>query len=727
METLVRTPQAIFMQPQRLKVPLFQRPYVWNQERQWEPLWNDVIRVAERLRKRPFDRAQPHFLGAVVMQQVPTQAGLMMERTIIDGQQRLTTLQLLLDALHAELVAVQATAPSMRLEPLIANAAPFCTKSEDRFKVWPTNRDRPAFMAVMAAPPPVDYAAVGHKGERMVEAHRFFSQQARQWLSEGGAAEVENRANVIETVVRELLQMVVIDLAQDENAQEIFETLNDRGAPLTAADLIKNFVFQRLLESGADVQAAYEANWKEFETSFWEREINVGRVRLSRSSIFLNHWLVARTGTEVVTREVFARFKTFSSDTRVPMPALLEQVRRAAVVYREFITKASTLSGPVDRLGLFGYRTGVLESEVIKPLVLYLFDPEQPSIPEDQVNKGLNVIESWMVRRMLVRATTKAYNKLVAEIIAELQKSNRGRAGDLIQDFLARQDSDSGYWPDDDDLRKEVCRLLAYRRLGRGRLRMILEAIEDHRRGWTHGKAGLGGERVARGTYAIEHVMPRSWQKHWPPAAGFRDDADRDQQVHTLGNLTLLTGRLNSKVSNAAWSGERGKRKGLEESDVLILNRDILKVAPEAWSDEMIRTRTAELANMILEIWPAPAGHRSGFAEKTASRRKVDLAELIDAGVLQPGMKLYPRKKQFAHRTATLLSDGRVEVDGVAYQRPGHAASAIVGKPMTGFWFFLVDPESKRSLRDVRQAYVDEMAVDVDDEDADDDGEDDES
>jgi len=660
------------------------------------------------------------------MQQVPTQAGLMMERTIIDGQQRLTTLQLLLDALHAELQAVQATAPSMRLEPLIANAAPFCTKPEDRFKVWPTNRDRPAFMAVMAAPPPVDHAAVGHKGERMVEAHRFFSQQARQWLAEGGAAEVENRANVIETVVRELLQMVVIDLAQDENAQEIFETLNDRGAPLTAADLIKNFVFQRLLESGADVQAAYEANWKEFETAFWEREINVGRIRLSRSSIFLNHWLVARTGTEVVTREVFARFKTFSSETRVPMPALLEQVRRAAVLYREFITKAATLSGPVDRLGLFGYRTGVLESEVIKPLVLFLFDPEQPSIPEDQVNKALNAIESWMVRRMLVRATTKAYNKLVAEIVAEVQKSDRGRAGDLVQDYLAKQDSDSGYWPDDDDLRKEVSRLLAYRRLGRGRLRMILEAIEDHRRGWSNGKAGLGGERVARGTYAIEHVMPRSWQKNWPPAAGFRDDADRDQQVHTLGNLTLLTSRLNSKVSNASWSGERGKRKGLEESDVLILNRDILKMAPEAWTDEMIRTRTAELANIIVEIWPAPAGHRSGFAEKTSSRRKVDLAELIDAGVLQAGMRLYPRRKEFAHRAVTLLSDGRVEVDGVAYQRPGHAASAIVGKSMTGFWFFLVDPETKRSLRDVRQAYVDEMAVDVDDDDADDDGEEDE-
>src|SRR5438309_9278120 len=144
METQVRTPQMVFMQPQRLIVPLFQRPYVWNEENQWEPIWNDVVRVAERLLKQPNDKHHPHFLGAVVLQQVQRPTGLMQERTIIDGQQRLTTLQLLLDALHAELLAADATAPALRIEPLVVNAEPFRTRPEDQFKVWPTNRDRPA-------------------------------------------------------------------------------------------------------------------------------------------------------------------------------------------------------------------------------------------------------------------------------------------------------------------------------------------------------------------------------------------------------------------------------------------------------------------------------------------------------------------------------------------------------------------------------------------------------
>ena len=119
------------------------------------------------------------------------------------------------------------------------NAKPFCKQPADRFKVWPTDRDRPSFNAVMAATPPVDYDAVGFADERMVQAHRFFSEQAREWLSSEGTEQIGARADAIETVVRDLLQMVVIDLNADENAQEIFETLNARGAQLTAADLIK--------------------------------------------------------------------------------------------------------------------------------------------------------------------------------------------------------------------------------------------------------------------------------------------------------------------------------------------------------------------------------------------------------------------------------------------------------------------------------------------------------
>jgi uncharacterized protein with ParB-like and HNH nuclease domain len=156
METQVRTPQMVFTQPQRLVVPLFQRPYVWNEENQWQPLWDDVERIVERVLKKPSEKHYPHFLGAVVLQQVPKQTGLMQERIIINGQQRLTTLQLFLHALRAELTLIEASPSAMRIEPLVTNAAAFCSKPEDGFKVWPTNRDRAAFNAVMGAKTPID-------------------------------------------------------------------------------------------------------------------------------------------------------------------------------------------------------------------------------------------------------------------------------------------------------------------------------------------------------------------------------------------------------------------------------------------------------------------------------------------------------------------------------------------------------------------------------------------
>ena len=724
METQVRTPQTVFMHPQRLVVPLFQRPYVWNKENQWEPLWGDIVRVTNRLLLQPHANHSPHFLGAVVLQQVQNAVGTMQERTIIDGQQRLTTLQLLFDALHAELIAVNATTPALRLEPLVMNAAPFCRKPVDRFKVWPTNRDRPAFNAVMAATPPVDYAAVGYENERMVQAHRFFSEQAQAWLSSEGPSQIEARGAAIETVVRDLLQMVVIDLGAEENAQEIFETLNARGAQLTAADLIKNFIFQRLLESGADVENAYEKYWRDFESAFWETEISVGRLLYPRSSIFLNHWLIAQTAEEVVAREVFTRFKRYAIEEDQPMPILLGQIDESARTYRQFVEGGKN-SGTIDRLGLFAYRTSVLESEVIKPLVLYLRNPELPSIPDDQFAKALSTVESWMVRRMLIRASTKSYSQTLAELIKHLAKSDRTKAGDAIEQFLASQSSDSRYWPDDTEIREGLRVLPAYRRLGRGRLRMVLEAIEDHKRGWHGEKSGLGGERVSRGKFVIEHVMPRKWTMHWPHPNGERGEGERDALIHTIGNLTLLTTRLNSKVSNGPWLGENGKQHGLNSHDILFLNRNLLDKAGDNWTDAAIVLRSDELSKIITDIWPVPEGYHSGFAtEKVRARHTLDLSDLLSAGCIQAGMSLFPRRKKHAESVATLLPDGRIDVSDSVYSSPSEAAKAITGARINGWSFFLVENHPRRSLKDVRTDYLESIAADIDDDDGDDEDDD---
>ena len=712
MDTQVRTPQLVFMQPQRLVVPLFQRPYVWNEESQWDPLWRDVLRVTERYLAEPSVKPQPHFLGAVVFQQIPNSIGSLQIRTVIDGQQRLTTLQLLLDALRIEVLAVGAIQSAMRLEALVVNPSAFCELEEDKYKVWPTNRDRSAFNDVMGAELQVEYESLVHRDARLVKAHRFFAEQAKAWLQRDGSEGAQIRAERLEHAVRELLQLVVIDLTVEENAQEIFETLNARGAQLTAADLIKNFIFQRLLEEGVDVESAYEKYWKEFETGFWETEISFGRLRYSRSSIFLNHLLIARTGQEIVAREVFARFKTYADfEVDVSMAALLQQVARAAKVYRGFI-EGETASNPIDRLQLFAYRTSTLESEVFKPVILWLFDPELELVPSVQVTKTLEVIESWLVRRMLVRAQTKGYGQIAAELVTHLRTGNRALAGDVTESFFVEQTAASRYWPDNEEIEAELASLLAYLRLRRGRLRMVLEAIEDYRRGWREDVEGLGGERVARGKYHIEHIMPIGWKEHWPLSSGTSEE--RDRIVHSLGNLTLLTSKLNSKVSNSAWEL---KRNALEEHDVLKMNSLLLATAGDSWVDGKIRSRTQEMTQAITAIWPVPKDHTSLFGHIVErAKKRITVSDLIGAGLLEPGTTLYAGKAHDFH-PATVLADGRIDVDGDVFDSPSGAAKRVAGRGKNGWWFWKLDTKGNRSLNSLFNDYVDQTAADVEEDD----------
>jgi Protein of unknown function (DUF1524) len=164
---------------------------------------------------------------------------------------------------------------------------------------------------------------------------------------------------------------------------------------------------------------------------------------------------------------------------------------------------------------MFAYRTATLDSDVFKPALLLLLDPEQQAIPPQQLHRALESLEGWLVRRMLVRGSINGYNKLAADLVKRLRESERVAAGDVVATFFSDQRSASSYLPDDAEIQREVTGLSAYTRLQRGRLRMLLEAIEDHRRGWKDNTEAFGGQRVPRGKLAIEHIMPQSWQTNW--------------------------------------------------------------------------------------------------------------------------------------------------------------------------------------------------------------------
>ena len=719
METHIRTPEAVFSVQQRLVVPLFQRPYVWNEDAQWHPLWEDLVRVAEPM-VAPGSATQsaPHFLGAIVVQRSPFSFGALPEHTIIDGQQRLTTLQLLFDAIRVEVEPFEQRAAD-RLRGLVENSEAYQQQPEDRFKVWPTNRDRPAFEHVMTD----QVGQVPREGERLAQAHRFFRAQASDWISADGEDAALRRALALETAARTLFLMVVIDLTADEDAQEIFETLNARGAPLTAADLVKNLVFRRLLEGGADVEQIYRERWAQFETGFWEAEVSVGRTKLARSSLFLNHWLVSRLGEEIRARDVFYRFKRLAlEDTTPPMDQLVGEIDRAATVYENFTKAATTTRDDLTRLELFAYRLSVMQIDVFRPVVLALLDPELEDIPAEQFDKAIWVLESVLVRRMLVRATSQSYSQIAADLCKTVRGGRRGSAGDAIEEFFTNQTAIASYWPGDAEVASRLRDERLYGRLNQRRLRMVLEAIEDDLRGWSVGQAGLGGQRVPRGKFTIEHVMPQRWEANWPPPHPPHTPDTRNQLVHRLGNLTLLTDRQNPRMSNAAWDGEDGKRAALQMHDVLLLNRRLVEQHPEEWTDDNIAERGEELARRVLKLWPVPEGHApANLGAPPATPPSATVADLVAAGLLDPGALLYARPQRYRDRTAVVLPDGRIEVDAHTYGSPSGAAEAIAGRPVNGWRFFCVDEGLTEQLRIVRRRYAAEFALDDEDDEEDND------
>jgi len=274
MKASTHSPAAIFGLPVRYVVPLFQRPYVWTMTDQWEPLWEDVRALTERLIATPANAygpslVAPHFLGAIVLEQQLMPSAFIEVRHVVDGQQRLTTLQLLLDA--AQLVVEQhgTDMDSRGLRVLVLNDAALSAEPDHVYKVWPTDRDQDAFRAAMDndAVVSADLAT-----SRVAQAHAYFVDAITKWAEvTDEPTAVQLRLNGLVRALREHLKLVVIDLEPGDNAQVIFETLNHRGSPLLAADLVKNFVFQIAQAQGQALQALYRKHWAPLDTDYWRK------------------------------------------------------------------------------------------------------------------------------------------------------------------------------------------------------------------------------------------------------------------------------------------------------------------------------------------------------------------------------------------------------------------------------------------------------------------------
>ncbi len=621
MEANTRKLERIFDQTITYQVPLFQRPYVWTQEANWEPLWDDIQSLLDKHLR--VGKAHSHFLGAVVLQQLANPTGSIESRQIIDGQQRFTTLQLFLIASRDHAAADEKGKYIERFTSFVENRRSMIEDDDEVFKVWPTNSNRAAFRAVHEArsPAALDKAiklrpSIADGSNNIVGAYKFFYAQLGDWLT--GNLDDDHDQNVLSTktlddrydtlwqVVRDCLQVVVIDLDKDDETQVIFETLNATGEPLLPADLIKNYLFRRASADKEKVEQLYAEHWQQFETQWWRNLVKQGRITRPRVDVFINYYLAMMTMDEVKSSHLFKAFKAFAESSDEITGSLLvipktsaehiAQLARYAEVYKTFYD-----AGTHQRLVTFLQRLEAIDTTTVFPLLLYLHAVMVPG-REPEFDQIIAVIKSYLFRRMICGLTTKNYNRFFMDLIRAIDKEGRISV-ELVTDYLSKSNADSSRFPDDKAFETAVCELPLYGRLAQYRVRAILEALE------LQAQSSLSPVFALPAELTIEHVMPQTWQTYWQLSDGDRADPvseqkasqRRDRLINTIGNLTLVTSSLNPSLSNSAWSD---KRPELLKYGKLNLMQYFHGAEADTWDEGKIETRSCHLLAQIKEIWP---------------------------------------------------------------------------------------------------------------------------
>lgn len=602
----------------RYVIPTYQRDYEWTEDGQWKLLFDDLENTATRLGDARADAGQtgkdlakadqsvaPHFLGAVVLDQVPVAAGAIDVRAVIDGQQRLTTMQLLLRGLLDALLELKS--PRCRqLRRMLRNPDDVAEIEEERHKLWPRRRDRKSWQETMVDTMPVPT-------HRYHEARAYFGGRAREFLAaEDSAVQTrESQAELLFAAVTSLFKMVVIDLEGNDDAQVIFEVLNGRQTPLTATDLVKNLLFLRAEASNEkELDDLYDRFWARFDDDWWKDEVGTGHAARRRSDFLISHWLTAALGVEANVAHLYGEVRGHIEAGDRSIASILKDIAAWGDAFRGIhsgvVTSNRRETQALERLVTMQITTAM-------PLLLWLYTrPNQTMGPETR-RKAVIAIESWVVRRFLAGGNTRGYGRAFVEVLRAGKRALDQGANVANAITEALNEAPNGrHWPDDAELRQTLLVRNSYNGMNRWRLRTVLGAIDEEMR------RSSGFTEPAEFDYhglTIEHIMPQSWQEHWPVLVADENNRPAAEQrragaVNTLGNLTLVTQSLNPSLSNAAWAL---KREALAEHSALRLNAEL--VSKDGWDEDAIEARGSEMAELISHIWPHPGPGSTTSAE----------------------------------------------------------------------------------------------------------------
>jgi len=521
-------------------VPLFQRTYSWD-TKEWEMLWQDLIELCED------EDPRDHFIGSIVTMPTASVPQGIAKFLLIDGQQRLTTIFILLALLRDAAKTSNGSMLSQEIEEtLLTNRF---KQGNDVWKLLPTQADRKAFIQLLE---------VGDVAQqtRIAKAAAFFKRRLRS----PEAPDLET----LKKVIVDNLMLVSIVLDPDDNPHLIFESLNAKGKPLSQADLIRNYFFMRIHVD--DQEQLYEKSWEPMQE------------RLGDSlTECIRHFLM-KDGAIVKKGEVyFALKERADGKSQQEVIVYLQEVSRFADYYAKLLQPDGESSPKLrERMK----RLNRIEVTVAYPFLLNVYnDYANEQIDEDEFSDVMEVIENFMIRRLVCRVPTNQLNKIFPALYVQASEADSLVEG--LKESLRTKN-----YPRDTEFRERFVSSRLYTSGDRAKTKLILERLES----------SFGNkEAVPYDNLSVEHVMPQMLTDWWRQHLGEDFEATHELMLHTIGNLTL-TG-YNPELSNADFPH---KRQLFKESH-LSLNKWF--VDQEKWDEETILIRAESLAEVALSIW----------------------------------------------------------------------------------------------------------------------------
>ena len=535
-------------------VPHFQRPYTWL-KKDWETLWADLSELVPDVGAE--STPSQHFIGSIVTAPAHSVPEGVTKYLLIDGQQRLTTLLILLTAIRdrARLAGDVRLADRIH-EMYLTNRF---QEGDERYKLLPTqgeeptNSDRAAFRGI------VDGTHDKASGT-IVTAHRHFEQRLRESTAE--------YLNSLTNAILGKVLLVSISLESSDNPYAIFESLNAKGQPLSQADLIRNLFFMSIESSRHET--IYRRKWIPMEQA-------VGRENMEE---FFRHHLIS-DGTMVRQSDVYFELKRrLDARGRNTAERYLDEIVLAAGRYARLVDPGRE---PVLSIRESLHRLNRLRATVAYPFLLKLFEErDSGKLRDDEMLRVLAILENFIIRRYITGAIRAELNNLFSSLYRMILPFQ-----DRIEGL--REVLGSRSYPSDDEFTDHLQTRQLYAPGGeiRDRARFILERIEAHL---------STKETVEFGDLTIEHIMPQTLNDWWRGQLGTDAEDLHAKNLHIIGNLTL-TG-FNSELSNLPFPS---KTPHFSESS-LALNREI--AMQSQWGVAEISARSAKLAKLSLEVWP---------------------------------------------------------------------------------------------------------------------------